>query len=75
MWQRFVIILLMSTMCVYCLDYYYYDPTICENVQPGLWVSNGCLGCVRQHIQHIVIGGHTGQETSQSTRWAPFTLK
>lgn len=36
---RICLYTVLSVLSVYGVDYYYYDPTICTNVQPGLWVS------------------------------------
>lgn len=39
MLHRMHVFVFLCIVCINCFDYYYYDPTICQNVQPGLWVS------------------------------------
>uniref|UniRef100_A0A0B7ABV8 Chitin-binding type-2 domain-containing protein n=1 Tax=Arion vulgaris TaxID=1028688 RepID=A0A0B7ABV8_9EUPU len=48
MWLHITFLFFLSMMSTYCFDYYYYDPTICENVQPGLWVRD-TVDCTISH--------------------------
>ncbi|CAL1538774.1 unnamed protein product [Lymnaea stagnalis] len=48
MWLRVFLVIFLSVMSSYSYDYYYYDPTICENIQPGLWVRD-TVDCTIAH--------------------------